>query len=108
MRLGQELIESLKEAMAGDFARVTIDGVTWARTDRLTAVKEIERLKKEGLEDYRALIADNANLLSQNETLEARIAELERDIAIAQGNTDAAIEDYNDALARIKELESER
>jgi DNA repair exonuclease SbcCD ATPase subunit len=32
-------------------------------------------------------------------------AELQRDVKIAFGNTNAAIDDYNDALARIAELE---
>jgi len=91
MRLGQKLIESLKEAIAGDFARVTIDGVTWVRSGELERLREQLRL---------------ANIDACNASV--RIEDLEREVDIAQGNTDAAIEDYNDALARIKELESER
>jgi hypothetical protein len=30
---GNKIIESLKQAVAGDFSRVTVDGVTWVRLD---------------------------------------------------------------------------
>ena len=33
-KVGARIIESLKQAAAGDFARVTIDGQTWVRLDR--------------------------------------------------------------------------
>lgn len=42
------------------------------------------------------------------EAAEARVLELEQDLRIAQGNTDAAISDYNNALERIKEAEAAR
>lgn len=32
-KTGQKIIEGLKAAVAGDLARVTIDGQTWERTD---------------------------------------------------------------------------
>lgn len=33
MAAGAKIIEGLKDAVAGNFSRVTIDGQTWARTD---------------------------------------------------------------------------
>lgn len=34
MSAGSKIIEGLKEAVRGDFARVTIEGQTWVRADR--------------------------------------------------------------------------
>jgi len=36
MGLGARIIEGLKQAQRGDLARVTIEGKTWARLDRIT------------------------------------------------------------------------
>ena len=35
---GRKIIEGLKDAVAGDFSRVTIEGVTWVRADRASGV----------------------------------------------------------------------
>lgn len=32
--LGQRIIDGLRDAVVGDFARVTIEGETWVRLDR--------------------------------------------------------------------------
>jgi len=39
---GARIIEGLKEAMDGDFASVTIDGVEWVRADEIERLKRIE------------------------------------------------------------------
>jgi hypothetical protein len=52
MSAGQKIIEGLREAVAGDMARVTINGQVWvketplerAAPDMLAALKQIERL----------------------------------------------------------------
>ena len=42
---GQKIIEGLKQALAGDLARVTINGQTWVRvTDLNNDVQEIMRI----------------------------------------------------------------
>lgn len=44
--IGHKIIEGLKEALAGNLARVTIDGVTWVRKEELRRKDaEIERLR---------------------------------------------------------------
>ena len=59
---GQKIIEGLKEALAGDFARVTIDGVTWVRAkDLLADQQEIMRINnslRQTLIDINAMLAD--------------------------------------------------
>ena len=50
---GHKIIEALKEAVAGDIARVTIDGHTWARVSDIHAdQQEIMRINN----DLRALL----------------------------------------------------
>jgi hypothetical protein len=38
MSTGQKIIDSLKEAAQGDFARVTVAGQTWVRLDRINTL----------------------------------------------------------------------
>lgn len=48
MSIGPKIIEGLKQAIAGDFARVTIEGQTWVRADDLLAdQQEIMRINNE-------------------------------------------------------------
>lgn len=48
MNNGQRIIDSLKEAIAGDLARVTIDGQTWVKaTDLARDQQEIMRINNE-------------------------------------------------------------
>jgi hypothetical protein len=45
---GPRIIAAIKEAMAGDLARVTIDGQTWVRADDLLAdQQELMRINNE-------------------------------------------------------------
>lgn len=47
-KLGQRITKSLKDAIAGDFSRVTIDGQTWVRaTDLHKDQQEIMRINNE-------------------------------------------------------------
>lgn len=39
MNKGQQIIESIKGAIAGDFARVTTHGQTWVRLDTVNSIE---------------------------------------------------------------------
>lgn len=56
---GQKIVDSLKEAVAGNFARVTVGGVTWVRNDthvdKATAWDELAKKNAE-IERLRAAL----------------------------------------------------
>jgi hypothetical protein len=61
MSTGSRIIESLKEAVAGDFARVTIDGQVWVRaTDLRADQQEIMRINNELLALLREAMSSRA------------------------------------------------
>lgn len=64
--LGVMIIESLKEAAAGDFARVTIEGETWAKVKDIHAdQQEIMRINN----DLRQALLDVSTMLHDSDVL---------------------------------------
>jgi hypothetical protein len=76
---GKKILAALQEAVAGNLARVTVDGVTWFRKEEL------------GLAEGRAKFAEAQESGLRAEVARLRAAILSAEIAITRdGDSDAA------------------
>lgn len=81
MSVGPKIIAGLQDAVARNFARVTVDGVSWVRQEQLGAEREeailvqskladeIDRLRA----DLETLQKTNADLRAENEEVLERL-----------------------------------